>query len=137
MFNKRVIGDRYLTRWHLVPRNRFFNIYLHRFVGDDDPVLHDHPWWSMSFLLKGMLVEKSHAPTWSRDFFQWKRILWLLPVVRRPAFAHSLEVWGSPVWTLFLTGPVVRPWGFLCSSGWKLWSDVTGPNNERLGGCDD
>ena len=23
------IGERYLTRWHLLPKNRLFNVYLH------------------------------------------------------------------------------------------------------------
>lgn len=48
----------YLKRWWLIPRNRFFNVYLHQFLKDDDDrALHDHPWWSVSFLLKGRLRE--------------------------------------------------------------------------------
>ena len=43
----KVIGKNYLSRWHIIPRNRYFNIYLHKFVGsDDDRALHDHPWRS-------------------------------------------------------------------------------------------
>ena len=54
----RVINSSYLHRWHILPRNRWCNIYLHRFVGDDDDrALHDHPWWSVSFLLKGAMLE--------------------------------------------------------------------------------
>lgn len=52
-------GDRvYLYRWHLIPRNKYFNIYLHKFVGDDpDRALHDHPWRSWSWLFKGSYQE--------------------------------------------------------------------------------
>lgn len=33
----------YLLRWFIIPRNRFFNIYLHKFLrSDDDRALLDH-----------------------------------------------------------------------------------------------
>lgn len=54
-----VIGDLsnpYLLRWWVIPRNRFFNVYLHKFLRDDDDrALHDHPWWSMSIILSSTL----------------------------------------------------------------------------------
>ena len=54
----KVIGEDYLSRWHIIPRNRFFNIYLHRFTGsDDDRALHCHPWASVSIKLRGVLFE--------------------------------------------------------------------------------
>lgn len=54
----RIIGEEYLCRWYLIPRNRFIGVMLHWFIGsDDDRALHDHPWWSISFLLKGELYE--------------------------------------------------------------------------------
>lgn len=38
-------GEDYLRRWHLVPRNPLFNVYLHQFKSsDDDRAHHDHPW---------------------------------------------------------------------------------------------
>jgi hypothetical protein len=47
-------GDRYMLRWWVIPRNRWFNIYLHRFLHDDeDRALHDHPWVSCSYILWG------------------------------------------------------------------------------------
>lgn len=60
-----VIGDNdnpYLLRWYVIPRNRIFNIYLHKFVrSDDDRALHDHPWsWNMSLIIKGIYIE--HIP---------------------------------------------------------------------------
>jgi hypothetical protein len=50
--------DPYLLRWYLIPRNRFFNVYLHKIVrSDDDRALHDHPWWWLSVMLKGRYAE--------------------------------------------------------------------------------
>jgi hypothetical protein len=48
----------YLQRWHLIPRNRWFNAYLHIFVhGDDDRALHTHAWNSWSLMLIGRYYE--------------------------------------------------------------------------------
>ena len=44
----------YLIRWWVIPRNRWFNIYLHEIRrSDDDRALHDHPWLNCSILLHG------------------------------------------------------------------------------------
>lgn len=53
----------YLCRWHLIPRNPWFNLYLHKFVhGDDDRAKHDHPWRSWSLLLDNGYRE--HTSEW-------------------------------------------------------------------------
>ncbi|MDZ7823006.1 MAG: hypothetical protein U5K75_02470 [Ahrensia sp.] len=50
--------DPYMRRWFIIPRNRWFNIYLHEIVrSDDDRALHDHPWWSLSLVLDGQMLE--------------------------------------------------------------------------------
>lgn len=118
-FLKRVvIRDDYMTRWHLIPRNKVCNVYLHRFCGSDHPVFHDHPWWSVSFLLRGCLFEQ-----WRTAGGQYKdqRIPWLFPIFRRAELMHRLDVCKAPVWTLFVTGPVVRRWGFAGRDG--RWVD--------------
>lgn len=135
-----VIGDPdapYLRRWWLIPRNRFFNIYLHQFLrSDDDRALHDHPWWNVSFLLKGEYIEHTIAAgginrRQRRTAGQWK--------FRLASFAHRIELSAGPCWTLFLTGPRIRSWGFHCPQGWKHWRDFTaGSRGEFIGkGCDD
>ena len=124
------IGENYLERWYVLPRNHYFNIYLHKFSGsDDDRALHDHPWSSVSFLLKGHMIEHSTG-----GIQKW--IPWLLPVFRRAQFAHRLEIMEGPVWTLFITGPKVREWGFLCPRGWKHWSLMTNKKGQTIGGCE-
>lgn len=125
----RVIGEAYLLRWYLIPRNRVFNVYVHKFLGDDDDrALHDHPWWSLSWCMEGDLVE----------FTAGKRAIvpegkWML---RAGHYAHRLEIARGPVWTLFLTGPKIREWGFLCPQGWRHWREFTDESGDRVGrGC--
>jgi len=109
-----VIGVNYLERWHLVPRNRFLNIYLHRFLGSDDSrALHDHPWYSVSVMLKGEMIELSDKGL--------RRIPRFFPIFRTAKFAHQLTLVRGPVWTIFITGPRIREWGFYCKGGWRHW----------------
>ena len=110
----------YVMRWWVIPRNRFFNIYLHKFLrSDDDRALHDHPWINLSILLQGEYCEHSiaaggveHAVTRRAGDMKF----------RLPGTAHRIEI-GSPCWTLFITGPVIRNWGFHCPKGWRPWQE--------------
>jgi hypothetical protein len=137
--------DPYLLRWWVIPRNRFFNIYLHKFLRDDDDrALHDHPWASLSIILRGGYIE--HMPGKVRR----RRVGRI--VFRRATHAHRVELfrprfwWNSPIelnqaipaWTLFITGPRVREWGFHCPQGWRHWKDFTAPgDSSRVGkGCE-
>lgn len=47
--------DPYNDRWFLMPKNKWFGVYLHHFQrSDDDRALHDHPWaFNISWLLDG------------------------------------------------------------------------------------
>jgi hypothetical protein len=127
----------YIHRWYLIPRNRFFNIYLHKIMRDDDDrALHDHPWWNLSIILKGCYDEVTERGT-------FRRRRWSL-VIRRPTAAHRLvlpTINGgiSFCWTLFITGPRIREWGFYCPKGWKHWKDFVNMNNtgEVGPGCGD
>lgn len=108
----------YLSRWYLIPRNRWLNVYLHRFDGsDEDRALHDHPWASLSVMLKGELVE---VTTQGRRTIKAGAVR-----LRRANFAHRLEHLGVTTWTLFITGPRIREWGFHCPKGWRHWRDFT------------
>ena len=123
----------YLRRWWVLPRNRFFSVYLHEFRrSDDDRALHDHPWLAnASFLLRGRYLEHTtkhglpwvdelHAGEWK---FRWGAAPHRIELLRVPADAAAL----LPVWTLFLTGPKVREWGFFCGRGFVHWRDFTAP----------
>lgn len=137
-----VIGpeaDLHLRRWWVIPRNKWFNIYLHQFLRSDDPrALHDHPWMNPSIVLKGAYLEhlQDGRVKLRKPWRPW--VFWRLPM-RRATTAHRVAlIDGKPVWTLFLTGPLVRPWGFLCPKGWVPWKDfvlVRPGGNETGNGC--
>jgi hypothetical protein len=134
-----VIGgsDRpYLLRWWLIPRNPFLNVYLHCFLrSDDDRALHDHPWlFNASRYLKGVCTEHTiraggilvRSP---RREGQWK--------FRWGASPHRIELAPAvgeacwPCWTLFITGPRVRQWGFYCMErGWIHWKRFTADDDK-------
>ena len=74
----------YMRRWWVIPKNRFFNIYLHRVNANDyDRALHDHPWFCSSFILSGAYEEitPKGAKVRSKGNF----------VIRRGTALHRLE----------------------------------------------
>lgn len=118
----------YLLRWFVIPRNSFLNIYLHKFKrSDDDRALHDHPWWFASLILKGEYLEhRDDGTTRHRKAGSL--------ALRRPNTLHRVELlqevrdFGhftmnreAPTWTLIITGPKIREWGFKCPKGWIHW----------------
>lgn len=119
-------GDPYMRRWWIIPRNPLFNIYLHQVrKSDEDRALHDHPWWNMSIVLDGGYVEVTPAGSHVRHVGS--------VVGRRAAALHRLvvpehyTVYGIEVWTLFITGPRIRTWGFQCPQGWVPWHKFVKP----------
>jgi hypothetical protein len=130
------IGPGYMHRYYVLPRNRFANVYLHcMYKDDDDRALHDHPWHSVSWCLKGRLYEISKGNMPGVDAIGIIRPSFL-PRVRAASFAHRLEV-PEPSVTLFCTGPVVREWGFHCPKGWVPWRQfVDSRDSGKVGrGC--
>lgn len=124
----------YMKRWWVWRRNeRFINCYIHRMLRDDDDVLHDHPWWSVSIVL--------HAPNlWERiqtdpphSTIELRRVKTGQVIFRNARTAHQLIV-PREAWTLFFTGPVIRSWGFWCPRGWRHWKDYVKPYDASKGG---
>lgn len=136
-----VIGgqDRpYLRRWWLLPRNPLFNVYLHQFLrSDDDRALHDHPWlFNASLILRGSYTEETiaaggiHVRT-LREAGSFK--------FRWGPAPHRVELHDGQCWTLFITGPRVREWGFHCpDAGWVHWKRFTADDDKGAvgAGCD-
>jgi len=136
-----VIGgeDRpYLRRWWVIPRNKVFNIYLHQFLrSDDDRALHDHPWANCSMLLRGSYTEHTIAA----GGIEKREVLTAGNVRLRWSgrMAHRIELHDGPCWTLFMTGPRYRSWGFHCpQQGWVPWERFTAADDPgAIGkGCD-
>jgi hypothetical protein len=136
----------YMRRWYLIPRNKWFCVYLHNMLRDDDNrALHDHPAANISIVLRG----------------GYREVLFVGPIVpgmllpqlcckiRRPGtivfrhadLAHRLELL-RPVgsWSLFIMGPKLQNWGFWCGprARWVPWQQFTaGPKGELIGqGCE-
>ena len=135
--NRIIKGDKnsedvYMRRWYVIPRNPIFNIYLHHFLrSDDDRALHDHPWFNMSILLRGEYIEHTKKRAHFRQpGFIYCRAAWAAHRVELIAdtlidgFLKPMHRTQSVV-TLFITGPVIRRWGFLCPQGWRYHKDFT------------
>lgn len=123
-------NDPYMIRWFVIPRNRWFNIYLHKFCRDDDDrALHDHPWWFISIMLVGGYIEhRAGLATKARRAFS---------IAFRPSTAqHRIELFRDPngkiipCWTLVITGPKSRVWGFWCPKGFVPWHDFVDHTDE-------
>lgn len=118
----------YMLRWWMIPRNRWFNVYLHHVLRDDeDRALHDHPWASVSLTLRGVLAEVYVDRRGVSRVREMRRgsVVW-----RSARFTHRLFLpvnheCHADAWTLFITGPVVREWGFACPAGWRHWKEFT------------
>ena len=75
-----------------------------------------------SILLRGSYYETTPRAPYYRKAGQ--------VVLRRGTSAHRIELCRSdspipPAWSLFITGPVTREWGFHCPQGWRHWKDFT------------
>lgn len=82
-----------------------FALRLHKWSGsDDDRYLHDHPWWFLTFMLKGSYVDVSKAGndtlTAGSIRFRWVN------------HAHTVKLVKKPTWTFLITGKPLRRWGF-------------------------
>lgn len=135
-------GSPYMRRWYVIPRNRWFNVYLHNIVrSDDDRALHDHPWWNLSIVLKGgyweyVPLDAARPSGATIGSFRPAGSF----VFRRATSSHRLAIpSGDSCWSLFITGRKVREWGFHCPQGWKVWTSfVDMSNTGAIGpGCGD
>jgi hypothetical protein len=131
----------YLLRWWIIPRNPVFNAYLHCFLrSDDDRAHHCHPWlFRLSWLLKHRYIAhhiwKGGVTTADLRELGSLEFRW-------GASPHRVELLGGaepePCWTLFITGPRIREWGFHCPKGWIHWTKFTDSRDSgAVGkGCD-
>jgi hypothetical protein len=126
-----VIGENYMSRWHLRRKAGHHNLYLHRYDGsDDDRALHDHPWRSIGVVIWGDISEVTLSGE--------KRLWPLVPKFRSARYSHRLHLNSRTAFTLFFTFPKEREWGFLCPNGWVHWKEFTDSSGQKKGaGCPD
>jgi hypothetical protein len=126
----------YLKRWFVIPRNPVCGAYLHQFLrSDDDRALHDHPYtFNCSILLQGEYVEhtieiggihrRDHRKAGDHKF-------------RLGPAPHRIELISGECWTLFLTGPRYREWGFHCVDRgfvpWYIFTKADKPGEIGIG----
>ena len=107
-------GRPYLDRYHLVeaPTRQ---VRLHHWrTGDDQRAPHDHPWVNTTLVLEGRLVE--HTATGATELGPGDTR------TRAAREAHRIELVSADAWTLFVTGPIERRWGFHTPTGWVHWA---------------
>jgi hypothetical protein len=93
----------YLKRWCI--NFIAFSIRLHHWIAsDDDRFQHDHPWAFITFVLKGGYTDVS--PQGKQRMGKWA-------IAFRPALhRHTVQVDKGGSWTIMITGPQTRNWGF-------------------------
>lgn len=114
---KRVIGDAkdpYLMRW-IILQTPWFSVYVHKLLrSDHDMSLHDHPWPFASFVLTGY-EEAVCAENEDGSLRWWREVHGCGDVLlRRAGHRHRVIIRDRtiPGWTVVLTGPRSRRWGF-------------------------
>jgi hypothetical protein len=98
------IGEQF-TRFQVL-RTRWLNVYLHKLDAPAwHPQCHDHPWTFLAVVLMGGYLEAT--PDRKRKWRPPGSVLW------RPAtFSHNVVTRGVS-WSIIVTGPRTRKWGFL------------------------
>jgi hypothetical protein len=93
----------YLIRWRF--ETRWGSIRLHHWLSpDDDRAFHDHPWWFVTFVLRGGYTDST--PT-GPDHLHAGSVRY------RPAeHQHTVIPDRGGAWTVIITGPRIRAWGF-------------------------
>ena len=120
-FSRRVIlSEDYMLRWYIIPENGWRNVLLHRMNGPDlGRDLHDHPWDFTTFILWGGYDEAVLLANGAPNF---DRLRWLSWRSRRAEYTHTIKrLYRRPTWTLVITGPKRREWGFHTKDGWVHW----------------
>lgn len=93
----------YVIRWRI--ETRWGSIRLHHWLShDDDRAFHDHPWSFTTFVIKGGYADVSPDGTEHLK----------APAVRRRTAEHRHTVFPDKggCWTIVVTGPRIRTWGF-------------------------
>lgn len=132
------VQNPYLLRWYLLPRNPFVNLYLHKFLRDDDDrALHDHPWWFVSWMVRGAYSEVTD----SRTLYRSTPSVCFRRALHRHRIVLDRDEVGAvvPCWTIVLTGPKARTWDFWCPRGFIPWHQfVAQDDHGNVGkGCGD
>lgn len=113
-------GSAYLDRWPLFRIPWGPRLFLHRiYTKDPDRPVHNHPWaWAKALILSGGYTEERTS-----DGSLYRMRTYGPGAVNGLGLAdyHSILHVLPNTWTLFLTGPRVRDWGFLVGHTHVPW----------------
>lgn len=93
----------YVIRWRV--ETPLGSVRLHHWLGpDDDRAFHDHPWSFLTLILRGGYTDKNPS---GDEYLRAGMIQF-----RSAEHQHTVIPDPGGAWTLVLTGPKVRSWGF-------------------------
>ena len=122
------IGGDYVHRWMVYPKNRWRNVYIHKFMAnDDDCALHDHEPDNASILLQNSYIEHFHAKPLCVVNGRYLTTAYQRHpgqlIFRLAGTPHRIELadQDKPVITMFVQGIRRRKWGFVTPRGWVGW----------------
>lgn len=94
----------YVVRWRV--EFPFGSIRVHHWLSNDDPrAVHDHPWWFLTFVVKGGYTDLSPEGSEILE----------APAIRFRKAEHRHTVYPLKpcgAWTVLITGRPLRKWGF-------------------------
>lgn len=105
----------YARRW-VIESPTGYSLRIHHFYKSDDKrYYHDHPWWFLTLVLRGSYIDVSAS---GQDKLTPGSVRF-----RKSSHAHSVVVnhdyRENGVWTIVLTGPKSRKWGFWVNGKFK------------------
>jgi hypothetical protein len=98
----------YVIRWMI--EFPFGSLRVHHWLKpDDDRAFHDHPWWFITLVVRGGYTDRQPVG----DGVIANDVLRAGSVRYRPALhRHTVVPGPRGAWTVMVTGPKSRPWGF-------------------------
>jgi hypothetical protein len=102
------VKNPYAYRWVFI----FFgySIRIHKWICGDGIHFHTHPWWFITFVLKGSYTDVSPEGRDELRRFNFR--------YRKAEHAHYVDVPKGGCWTILATGRPLNKWGFIVD--WKL-----------------
>jgi hypothetical protein len=100
----------YVRRWRA--ETPFGSVRLHHWLHSDDTrYKHDHPWWFFTVVIKGGYTDLTDDRTDHLKVGSFR--------FRSAKHKHSVWVDDGGAWSILITGPKVRQWGFWIGKKWK------------------
>lgn len=108
----------YVHRW--IVETPWGSVRLHKWVDNDDlRAAHDHPWPFYTLILWGGYIDLTTAGEHEgKPVYHGERLRAGNLRFRPALHEHTVFLTARPTWTLVLTGPKVRPFGFRVGKDW-------------------